>query len=70
MRLGTNVCIATFVLGALLAILQLWFEPMSAAIFVKVMMTLGVVFVVVLGTTLARREFLEDQRLRDSGHID
>ena len=50
--------------------MQLWFEPMAAEFYVKIMMTLGVVFVVVLGTTLASREFLENQKLRDSGHVD
>lgn len=70
MKTGTIICVATFILGSLLAILQLWFEPMSAEVFGKVMITLGVVFVVVLGTTLASREYLENKKLRNSGHID
>lgn len=70
MKTGTIICIATFILGSLLSILQLWFELIPAEIFVKAMITLGVVFVVVLGTTLASREYIENKKLRNSGHID
>ncbi len=70
MKTGTITCIATFILGSLLSILQLWFEMMPAEIFAKVIITLGVIFVVVLGTTLASREYLENKKLRNSGHID
>ena len=70
MKTGTIICIATFILGSLLSILQLWFEMMPAEIFAKVIITLGVVFVVVLGTTLASREYIENRKLRNSGHID
>lgn len=70
MRAGTIVCIATFILGSLLALAQMWFAPMSAETFVKVEITLGVVFVVVLGTTLAAREFLQNEKLRKSGHLE
>ncbi len=70
MKTGTIICIGTFILGSLLAILQLWFEMMPAEIFAKVIITLGVIFIVVLGTTLASREYLENKKLRNSGHID
>ena len=70
MKAGTILCLATFILGSLLSLLQLWFEPLSAEIFFKVITTLAVVFVVVLGTTLASREYLQNQKLRESGHID
>ncbi len=70
MKTGTILCLATFILGALLSLMQLWFQPMAGEFYVKIMMTLGVVFVVVLGTTLASREFFENQKLKESGHID
>ena len=69
MRTGTIVCLALFILGALLSLLQLWFDMMSAEFFTKTMITLAVVFIVVLGTTLASREYLETKKLRDSGYI-
>lgn len=70
MKVGTIVCLVTFIVAALLGVLQLWFEPLPAETFVKVVLTLGVVFVVSLGTMLATREYLEDRKLRDSGYID
>jgi len=35
-----------------------------------VMITLGLIFLVVLGIALARREYLSDNQLRDDGYID
>jgi len=69
MRVGSIICLAVFILGALASLVQLWFTPMSAEFYSKTMVTLGVVFVVVLGTTLVMREFFESQELKDSGHI-
>ena len=70
MRTGSIVCLSIFVLGALLALAQLWFAPMSAEVFSKVFITLCVLFVVVLGITLVRREYISDKNLKDSGFID
>lgn len=70
MKIGTIVCIVLFVSGAVLALVQLWFAPIDWAIFVKVMITIGVLFVVVLGVTLAQQEYLKDKELKKSGYID
>ena len=70
MKLGTILCLSTFIAVALLSIVQLWFEAFPSELFLKLQITLGVVFVVSLGTMLATREYAETQRLRDSGHID
>ncbi len=70
MRPGIITCLVTFVLGGVLSMLQLWFGLLPTPFFVKAMVTLSIVFVVTLGVTLVRREFLEDQKLRQSGYID
>lgn len=70
MKIGSTICLSIFVLGALLSLAQLWFAPLSAEVFVKVLITLGVIFVVVLGITLVRREYISDKNMKDSGFID
>ena len=65
MRFGTKFCISLFVLGALIALVQMWFVVVPVDIFFKVEMTLGIVFVVTLVLTFFAREAAETKRLRD-----
>ena len=65
MRFGTKFCISLFVLGALIALVQMWFVVMPVDIFFKVEMTLGIVFVVTLVLTFFAREAAETKKLRD-----
>ena len=70
MKTGVIACLVTFVTGAVLMLLQMWFDALPAEVFAKVMITLGIVFVVLLGITLVRREYLQDESLRQSGHLE
>jgi hypothetical protein len=70
MRTGVIACLVTFITGAALMLLQMWFEMLPAEVFAKVMITVGIVFVVLLGITLVRREYLQEESLRQSGHLE
>lgn len=70
MKTGTIICIILFVVGAALALIQLWFTPFETKLFTKIMITDVVLFVVVLGVTLAKNQFLEDKKLKESKYID
>ena len=70
MRTGSIICLALFVLGSLLSLAQLWFEPLTAEVFTKLIVTLVILFVVVLGITLVRNEYIEQKKMKDSGYID
>lgn len=70
MKTGSIICLALFILGSLLSLAQLWFEPLTAEVFTKLIVTLVVLFVVVLGITLVRNEYIENKKMKDSGHID
>ena len=39
-------------------------------VFTKVLITLAVLFVVALGVTLVKKEYVEEKDMKDSGHID
>jgi len=70
MKTGSIICLALFILGSLLSLTQLWFEPLTAEVFTKLIVTLVILFVVVLGITLVRNEYIENKKMKDSGHID
>jgi uncharacterized membrane protein YphA (DoxX/SURF4 family) len=70
MKTGSIVCLVIFVLVALLSLAQMWFSPLDAKMFVKILITLGILFVVVLGITLVKKEYLDNKKMKDSGYID
>jgi hypothetical protein len=70
MKTGVIACLVTFITGAVLMLLQMWFELLPAEVFTKLMITVGIVFVVLLGITLVRREYLQEESLRQSGHLE
>ncbi|WP_415891955.1 hypothetical protein ACMXYN_11575 [Neptuniibacter sp. PT8_73] len=70
MKTGSIICLALFVIGALLSLVQLWFAPLESETFLKVAITLGVIFVVALGITLVKREYIENQSLKKDKFID
>lgn len=64
----TALCIA--VAWALLAIAQLWIQPVSAQVFVKLSITAGILIAIILVVTLAVREYFSEKKMRDNGFID
>ncbi|WP_339666440.1 hypothetical protein [uncultured Pseudomonas sp.] len=70
MKWGAVICLLLFVAGGLLAIAQIWFALLSPDAFFKVLITLGILFVISLGVTLVTREYLQDKELRTNGFID
>ena len=70
MKKGSITCLGIFVLAALLGLLQLWFALLSAELFSKVIITLGVAFVIALVVTLVKKEYIDDKNLKDSGFLD
>lgn len=70
MKTGTIISIILFVLGALLILAQLWFTPFEAVLFNKLLITIAVLFVVVLGVSIAKREYIDEKKMKDSDYID
>lgn len=70
MKIGVICCITLLLGWTLLALLQLWFAPLSPELFIKLSITLGVLLVVGVIVLLAIREYLADKRMKDDGFID
>ncbi len=70
MKTGSIICLVIFVLAAFVSLMQLWFTWLPAKLFVQILITLGVLFVVVLEITLVKKEYIDDKKMKDSGYID
>jgi len=70
MKTGSIICLIIFITAAIMALMQLWFTPLSAELFIKLLITMGVLFVVVLGVTLVKKEYIDNKKMKDSGYID
>ncbi len=70
MKAGSIICLALFVSAAFLSLAQMWFQPLDFEIFLMIIVTLAVLFVVALGITLVRKEYISGQKLKDAGYLD
>ncbi|MGR8947936.1 MAG: hypothetical protein ACU84Q_07810 [Gammaproteobacteria bacterium] len=70
MKTGSIICLVLFVAAAALTLAQMWFSVLSAEVFTKLLVTLVVLFVVALGITLVKKEYLEEKKMKNSGFID
>lgn len=59
-----------FVAGVAIALLQLWFAPWSAAVFFKLEITLGGIFLALVAVWFTRREYGEYRRQQDDDSLD
>lgn len=70
MKTGVIIGLTLFVAWAALALIQLWFQPMAAEIFIKLTISAAVVETVVLIVTLVIREYRSDKELKSKGYVD
>lgn len=70
MKLGIIIGLSLFSAWAVMAIIQLWFEPLSAEVFFKLTVTAGVIESVVLIVTLVIREYRSEKELKSKGYLD
>ena len=70
MKAGAVVSVLLLLALAGLAIAQLWWTPLTAAVFIKAMLTLGILLVVSVIVTLVIREYVSHRHLKDNDYID
>jgi len=52
MKIISNICLALFIAWGLIAIVDVWFDIVSTAVFYKLSVTLGLLLVIALGISL------------------
>ena len=70
MKYGVFSALFISILWGILAIAQLWFEPLSIEVFTKVTITAAILVVIIVIATLVIREYLSDEKLKKDGFID
>jgi hypothetical protein len=65
MRRSAKISLGLFLVGALIGLAQLWLSLWSAEIFMKIVVTLGVLLVVSLVFSFVAKENEESKRLKD-----
>ena len=61
---------AFFVLAIVLALVQLWFAPWQAEVFLKLEITLGAFFVIAVAAWFVRKEFKDYKRQHTDARLD
>ncbi|MFA5985099.1 MAG: hypothetical protein WC782_13875 [Methylococcaceae bacterium] len=61
---------AAFILGIVLGLIQLWFEPWRFVIFLKLELTLGALFLINLAIGFTRKEYKDYKRQQDGDKLD
>ena len=70
MKYASIICIALLVFWVLIAILDMWFDVISWAVFIKLTITMVLLMVVALAIALVRREYVEESQLRKDKYLD
>lgn len=70
MKGGSIICTILFVLAILLSLVQMWFSPIEAELFWKLLITIGAFFILALGITLVFKEYLSEKEMKKKGYID
>lgn len=70
MKYGSIVCTVLFVLAVVLSLVQMWFAPLAALLFWKLLITLGAFFTIALAVTLVFNEYLSAKDMKKKGYID
>lgn len=70
MKLGLMSALAVAVIWALVAIAQVWVQPVSADVFLKLTLTAAILIVIIVVVTLALKEYGSEKKMKDDGFID
>jgi len=70
MKIASFTALLLFVSGIILILIQMWFMPFETKLFLKILFTIGLLFIIVLITALVIKEYFEEKSMQDSGHLD
>jgi len=68
-KIGSIICLVLFISGAILSLLQMWFTPLESDTFIKTLVTLCILFIVALGVTLVKKEYLDKKEMKSNDYL-
>lgn len=69
-RKGVYGSLAIFIVWGILLITQMWFPIFSFSVFIKLSITLIILFIIVLGATLVIDQYKAEKKLKDNDFLD
>ncbi len=70
MKIASIISGVIFALFAVLLLVQVWAEPLSWAIFIKLTITAAVIIIVTFGLAMLYREYIEEKQMKEDKYID
>ena len=70
MKIGISIGSVLFVAAVLIGVVQLWFTPWSPDIFLKLELTVGAAFLIVIVICFVIKEYNEDRSNRGGGRLN
>mgnify|MGYP003605403977 CR=1 FL=1 len=70
MKYGIFSALIISVLWVILALIQLWFQPIDAEVFIKLTISAAILVAIIVVVTLVIREYLSEKQLKKDGFID
>ncbi|WP_374320221.1 hypothetical protein [Aquabacterium sp.] len=70
MKSALMVGMALFISGIVAALLQMWFTPWSAELFLKIEITLGALFLIAIAVWFTRKEYSDFRRQEKDVSLD
>ena len=70
MKIGIWISLCLFVIGVVVALIQLWFSPWESQLFIKFEMTIGAFLVIALVVIFVIREYNENKKNRSGKDLN
>ena len=70
MKFGYIISLLLFIAGIVLIIVQMWSSFFEQVLFLKILFTLALLFIMVLLVTLVIRDYFQEREMRNSGYLD
>lgn len=70
MKLTLILCLGILIAWVIVALAQLWFEPIDALLFIKISITAAVLDALILIVGLCCREYFADRDMKKRGYLD
>lgn len=68
-NIGVIICTILFILPLLLILVQIWFDVFSPEFLVKLLISLGLLWIIVLVATIIATEYFTDKKQKEDGYL-
>lgn len=70
MKIASILSIVLLVFWIVIAIVELWFDVFSLALFIKITATVLLLIILAVGVALIRREYVDEEKMKKDKYLD